>query len=85
MKEAIMLTQCPMGQTVCVLEIHGDVHLRRRLRDMGLVEGAELTRVGSSPLGDPSAYLVRGAVLAIRRRDAAQITVMLKGGDAPWD
>ncbi len=47
----------------------------RRLRDLGLVEGTKVKCVLRSPLGDPAAYKIRGAVVAIRREDASQITV----------
>lgn len=51
--------------------------MRERLLDIGLVPGAEVRCVGQSPGGDPAAYLICGAVIAIRRRDAA--TVVLEG------
>lgn len=47
----------------------------RRLRDLGLVEGTKVKCVLRSPLGDPAAYKIRGAVVAIRKEDASQITV----------
>mgnify|MGYP001181001857 CR=1 FL=1 len=49
--------------------------VRRRLLDIGLVEGTEVECVGRSPGGDPAAYLIRGAVIAIRDADAAGILV----------
>lgn len=49
--------------------------MRRRLLDIGLVEGTEVECVGRSPGGDPAAYLIRGAVIAIRDADAAGILV----------
>lgn len=51
--------------------------LRRRLLDLGFVEGALISCVGKSPQGDPKAYEVRGAVLAIRAKDGKLIR--LKG------
>lgn len=47
----------------------------RRLRDLGLVEGTRVKCVLKSPLGDPCAYKIRGAVIAIRKEDASQIAV----------
>jgi Fe2+ transport system protein FeoA len=38
--------------------------------------------VGRSPWGDPSAYRIRGAVIAIRRADAADILVIPRARDA---
>lgn len=51
--------------------------LRRRLLDLGFVEGALIRCVGKSPQGDPKAYEVRGAVLAIRAKEGKMIR--LKG------
>ncbi len=59
--------------TVLALRLQGP--LRRRLRDLGLVEGARLQCLGRSPLGDPSAYLLCGAAVALRRGDASRIEV----------
>ena len=39
------------------------------------LEGAELRCLGRSPLGDPAAYCLCGAVLALRDRDADLILV----------
>jgi len=60
---------------VRALALEGD--MRRRLQDIGLVEGTVVEKVGVSPLGDPSAYLIRGAVVALRRADAAGVLVEL--------
>lgn len=49
--------------------------IRRRLLDIGLVEGTTVTCVGRSPSGDPMAYRIRGAVIAIRNADAANILI----------
>lgn len=53
----------------------GDRGMERRLRDVGFTEGCAVACVGRSPLGDPSAFLVRGAVVALRREDAACVEV----------
>ena len=47
----------------------------RRLRDMGLVRGTPVRCLQVSPLGDPVAYLIRGAVVALRRADSRMIRV----------
>ena len=59
--------------TVIKLDTKGD--LRRRLMDIGLVEGTRVECVGVSPLGDPAAYLIRGAVIAIRAADSRDVLV----------
>ena len=54
--------------------------MRRRLRELGLVEGAELCCLGRSPLGDPAAYSLFGAVLALRARESERILVERREG-----
>jgi ferrous iron transport protein A len=48
---------------------------RRRLMDLGIVPGATIRAELTSPFGDPTAYLVRGGLLALRRNQARLITV----------
>lgn len=50
-----------------------------RLRDLGLTPGCLVECVGISPLGDPAAYRIRGAVIALRKRDAECISVTGEG------
>ena len=50
--------------------------IRRRLLDIGLIPGTAVLRYGKSPLGDPSAYLVRGKLIAIRDEDGEKILLI---------
>ena len=56
-----------------------DSSMKKRLMDIGLIPGTAVECVGESPLGDPRAYLIRDAVIAIRRTDGCGIYV--SGGD----
>ena len=47
--------------------------MRRRLLDIGLIAGTVVLWVGRSPCGDPSAYQIRGAVIALRASDACRV------------
>lgn len=47
--------------------------LRARLQDIGLVPGTQVECLHLSPLGDPTAFLIRGAVIALRQVDASLI------------
>ncbi len=47
----------------------------RRLRDLGLVRGARIKCVLKSPLGDPAAYKIRGAIVAVRKEDSSAVLV----------
>ena len=47
----------------------------KRLMDLGLIENTRVTFVGGSGFGSPKAFLIRGAVLALRKEEAALILV----------
>ena len=63
------------GDFAAVKEIITDGDMRRRLLDIGLTPGPRVECIGKSPGGDPKAFLIRGAVIAIRAEDAAGIIV----------
>ena len=63
------------GQTAIVRHLSAEGAMRRRLQDMGLIEGTKVECIGISPLGDPAAYLIRGAVVALRKSDAGGIAI----------
>jgi DtxR family Mn-dependent transcriptional regulator len=48
---------------------------RRRLLDLGVVKGTEITAEMASAAGDPVAYLIRGALIALRRGQAEWVLV----------
>lgn len=48
---------------------------RRRLLDLGFVPGTEIEVDMMSPVGDPTAYRVRGTVIALRREQARLIRI----------
>ncbi len=75
MNHEMPLRDLKQGQTATVSGITAQGPIRRRLQDMGLIEGTAVECVGISPLGDPAAYLIRGAVVALRRSDAAGIMI----------
>lgn len=49
--------------------------LKHRLQDLGLIPGTRVTCMARSPAGDPCAYLIRGALIALRQTDAREITL----------
>lgn len=69
------LNELTAGQRGVVRSLTAHGTMRRRLLDIGLTEGALVECVGASPLGDPRAYLIRGAVIAIRRADARNVLI----------
>lgn len=69
------LRECAVGETVVVAKITGEGALRRRMMDMGITKGTEVTIRKVAPLGDPIEVTVRGYELSIRRGEAERIEV----------
>lgn len=75
MPNSYTLSQLAVGEHAYVVSILSNGRMRRRILDLGLTPNANIECVGRSPSGDPSAYLIRGAVVAIRAVDANNIIV----------
>lgn len=63
------------GETVAIVKLHGAGPVKRRMMDMGITKGVELSVRKVAPLGDPMELCVRGYELSIRRADAEMIEV----------
>ena len=75
MKKQLSLDQLRPGEQARIEGINHHSSMRRRLQELGFVSGTLVECVGQSPSGDPSAYLVRGAVIALRHCDGALIQI----------
>ena len=65
------------GETALVSRItHANDGMRRRLQDLGLIEGTLVECVRRSPLGDPAAYRIRSTLIALRREDSSAIAIV---------
>lgn len=71
----IPLTDLPIGQSGIVRELRASSRMRRRMLDFGLVVNTVVEALCQSPSGDPTAYQIRGAVIALRTEEAAAIIV----------
>ena len=87
MNTLIRLDELSVGEIAVVRKLHLEGDIRRRLQDIGLIEGTLVECLGKSPSGDPHAYLVRGAVIAIRATNGRQVLMsrLDDGDDSPWD
>lgn len=69
------MSELALGASARITGLQATGELRRRLVELGFFEGERAVKVLESPLGDPSGYLVHGAVTAIRNADADKIIV----------
>ena len=64
-----------VGEYAEIAELLTKGNMRRRLLDIGLTPDTRVECVGKSPAGDPKAFLIRGAVIAIRKEDCEEILI----------
>ena len=63
------------GQQAEITRLDAPQGERSRLMALGFVPGAPVRVLLESPWGDPVAYRICGAVIALRRADARQIGI----------
>ena len=73
------LANLQVGERARVALLLSSGSMRRRLQDIGLIEGTEVECVQKSPAGDPVAYRIRGALIALRSEDSSNILVASNG------
>jgi len=74
----IPLNQLPLGKKANVAMLKSDGSDRRRMLDLGLVDGTEIEPLYRSPSGNPVAYFIRGAVIALRSDVSEKIIVSVR-------
>ena len=75
MNNKISLDKINLNEEYLIEDILVDEHILQRIYDLGLIENTIIKALYKSPFNDPTAYLVRGAVIAIRDNDAKKIFV----------
>ncbi len=73
--ERLLLRKMEKGQTGTVISVKVGGELGRRIRDMGIVPGTEITIQGRAPLFDPVAIRVMDSTLTLRNNEADYIEV----------
>ena len=71
----ISLNDIKIGKSCIIKKINLKGSIRRRLLDIGLIEGTKVQTVLISPFGDPKAFNIRGAIIALREEESKNILV----------
>ena len=66
----------PLSRTFHIDSLDGPEEDCNRLLDLGLTPGENVIVTHAAPLGDPLIIRIRGASLALRKREAAWIWVV---------
>lgn len=76
----VNLCRMELGQEGVVVAVTAPEPMCRRLMDMGFTRGASVRALYRAGSGDPTAYAVRGAVIALRACDAREVSVAAQTG-----
>ena len=69
------LRDVQIGKTAKVIRLHGEGAVKRRIMDMGILKGVDVTVLKVAPAGDPIEISLRGYDLSIRKSEAATIEI----------
>ena len=69
------LKDVKIGESAVIEKLHGEGAVRRRIMDMGITKGVEISVRKVAPLGDPVELTVRGYELSLRKADAEMVEV----------
>ena len=77
------LSRLQEGEQGEVISLSLSGEIRRRLQDLGIIEGTPIRCLHRSIFSDPCAYLIRGSVIALRNCDTQKIQIQpsRNGGD----
>ena len=75
------LSETKPNKQYIVTDISVNCGLLRRFLDIGIIKGTEIERLFDSPFGDPTAYLIKNSVIALRKSESDKIFVADIGGD----
>ena len=67
------------GRHAYIRRVDGSPDMARRLAELGFLPGTRVECELVSPAGDPAAYRIRGALIALRSAEASGVTVIQNG------
>lgn len=74
-EQPIPLRQLSVRQKAKIVTLKASGELGRRIRDMGLLPGVEITVLHRAPLKDPVALKVNDFTISLRNNEADEILV----------
>ncbi len=76
------LSQLKVGQRAVIQKVHGTGQFRKRILEMGFVQGKEIITVQNTTLYGPIHYKILGYDVSLRRADAKQIDIKVLGQES---
>ncbi|MCP8323201.1 MAG: ferrous iron transport protein A [Candidatus Methylarchaceae archaeon HK02M2] len=75
----LRLSKVKPSQNSLIVDIKGSRDTGRRIMDMGIVKGSEIEVIRRAPFGNPLEFKIRDYNLTLRKMEAEDIYVSLKG------
>lgn len=75
MKKQCRLSELKLGTVAVINTINCNDAIKNRIFDFGIITNEKIKALYKSPFGDPTAYLVKNAVVALRNSDSYYIMV----------
>ena len=75
MNTSMNMRHLARNQRARIVSVRANGELGRRIRDMGLLPGVEITVIGRAPLKDPVALKIHNFTLSLRNNEADYIIV----------
>ncbi len=72
----MILADLQTGEKAVIVRVHGHGSFRKRLIEMGFIQGKQVKVVLNAPLKDPIEYEIIGYKVSLRREEAKQIEVV---------
>jgi DtxR family Mn-dependent transcriptional regulator len=73
--EQFQLSDLKKGQKGIIVHVGGKGAVKRRMMDMGVVPGSEISVIRVAPFGDPIEFSIKGYSLSLRKSEAKEILV----------
>lgn len=78
----VTLDKMSPGESGIILAVTGSGAIRRRMLEIGLIEGTPLQVIKYAPLGDPIEICVGGTRICLRDNEAACVRMKKAEGEA---
>ena len=75
MNTLISLDKLQMNKAAKIDSLNCNSNIKRRLLDLGFVPNTSITPILKSASGDPTAFEIRGTIIALRKEDTCNVWV----------
>ncbi|RUM34276.1 MAG: ferrous iron transport protein A [Archaeoglobus sp.] len=72
------LSELEPNQKAVIVEIKGDLDIKRKMLSMGISKGTEIRMIRNAPFRDPIEFEVRSYCISLRRDEAESVIVKVK-------